>query len=122
MSDFREAMRSAVRGHLTSVYVPGLEWKVWIRQLSVKDALKIEDAEPDDKLRALRLAAASIVDENGEAEITSDEDFDLFMDLPLAAIMPIMLEAGKQNGQTREEIEKAVEGFRSAQGEDSSSG
>jgi hypothetical protein len=111
VTDFKDAMRAAVRGHLTAIYSPALERKVWIRQLSVEEALRIENEEPDLKMRGLRITAAAIVNEEGEREIVTDEDFQLFMNLPLAVVIPLLLESGKQNGQTAEEIKEAVEAF-----------
>lgn len=121
MTDLREAMRgTATANDLSAVDVPEWKQKVYIRKLTVREMESLSRPHEGTTAASIRVLLASIVDEQGNRLLT-DEDFDLLMDQPFGLLMPLMAEAGKQNGLTSKEVEEAVELFTKARGDSNGS-
>jgi hypothetical protein len=116
VTDLREAMREAVQGKVAVVDVPEWGEKIRIRQLSVKEQIKLTEDDPRPEVATIRVLLVSMVDEDGKRRL-GDEDMDLLLDQPFPVIMPLLAEAAKLNGLTNEELEKAMSAFASARDE-----
>lgn len=113
MSDLRDVMReTSTSNDLVAVDVPEWDRKVYIRKLSVREGFK--QTNPDPKMAGLLTLIGALVDENGE-QLLSEDDLELVLDQPLAIIVPLLTEVGRQNGFTGKEVDEAMQAFRNAQ-------
>jgi hypothetical protein len=115
-------MRQAIKGALVAYDVPEWGQKVFVRQLTAREVMALRDGSEtrSGTEMAVRMLLVAIVDENGE-RLLEDDDFDLLLDQPVSVLMPLAMEAARQNGLTKEEMEAAVADFTKGRTELSSS-
>jgi hypothetical protein len=121
VTDFRETLRTAVKGHLTSKFVPAWDRDIYIRKLSVREQLALIEDDPKPEVASLRVLLAAMADENGD-RLLADDDMELLLDQTFATLAPLLTEAAKQNGLTSKELEDAMAAFEPARDEQPSSG
>lgn len=121
MTDFRETLRAAVKGELTSKHVPAWGRDVYIRKLSVREQLALIEDDPKPEVASMRVLLAAMADENGD-RLLGDDDMELLLDQTFATLAPLLTEAAKQNGLTSQELEDAMAAFAKARDDQPSSG
>lgn len=113
----------ASKGNTKPVRLEVPEWgaePVYIRVLSAKDQMELSEGVKPAEM-PVRVILHCLVDEHGK-RILGDDDFDLLSDFPFPVVMRVFAAVAKLNGLSTKELEEAVESFRQAPDEYSSSG